>query len=1818
MPQASNNGTGTGSSLAKGLDFWNISDEEAARQLLAVPEGREFHLHGNGKLNGLESLLEAFHRMDAATFSHHVTNEKDDFIRWMEDVTGCGKFTTKLKTISREKKTSANYSSLLEKYITMLKTNTGMKKIFDLREYSPTEAFRETCRLFKNDTSPSGEFIKRIAIILSGDYPESRTWKDRLRLLETIQEQPPISAKQRWALEILKEKVISKDFFSQQKKIVNLFDKFQQKLSEYIPKERGPLQIEISEYDLFLEKQDLATRVLIDNFIEKYDKEKTIALLGEGLSLKEMVSYEAYISLLNRISIFPNFASPDSLSAQIEKIRDHKKKLRESIKEKEPEIIFGTQQSPLDSVIRLALKPLFKNKKLEERLDSKLDRYSWRTLLYLDALLSTGKNELADYISLRLESGTSAEEAVIDAAILILEEKEISKKTEELIGFLKKEIEKLDSYQSFLEKPAKLLGKKEYDTFKQLKDDLSKSEESNKSFSQEYLKLNKSEIGYQFSFQTNLESLLGQNKQQIKNLEKKAADNVRTLTIDYKAKVTSFLSDNAPEKLDSINKGQEERCIQHTDRLNLLKGLCETFGIADESTEIANLISCLTNHKEYFTLKLKIKEDLEKDAEELKRQSREISKRKPAETIKELIETSPDKTIEDAVKEIGAELIWLGDLDRFLSQQKQKYLPELKTSCLKTELADHAKSCEHLYLKISAEIESTSKFLGNVASKEPQETKNIVNDAEDAKNLLHKLVIIGKTPFVESQGIKEKQQYLQKLIDELTAIEGAVCALTSIAQSYEGFNKTSSSLFSQETLQNLKLDEGITTLIDIKSKILTLEQEAESALKAAENCSRKQYLNSPIANYNRESAALKEKVNEQTTKVIATLDRIIETEVPTTTIDGDINFTLDLIEKTKSVESFYSKLGIQERAEKAKIKQQNLKTLSAVLNLIKSATTTLEDITNQYKELNGKVDGLFSQEAIRNLTLEKDIVALTSIQSMMQKSEQEASSAYGAVGNCSRKQYIEGPVSSHDNELSSLKDNIKKQTAKVVSALDNIVGIELQITTINNDIKIAAGLLEKIKLAESFYSILGFDEGAVKAYGKQIKLENLLKELNAAKTATFTFNAIGNVYTSEAKKIVDLFNPQKLTALDLEEGINAVYAAKAKFTELEKTAEPFVKLGSNFKEYKEVLTGYSNTLINLQRTIDEKINLTLITLDKVIATEVPITKIDDDITFASELIEKTKRAVGLYQKLNADEKAEKAKAKQQNLQKLLEELTITKKVISVLDTARESYKGFSKTVSSLFSQETLNNLFLEKDITALTDINSRTIKAQQEVVSSFKSTENCSRKQYLNNPVTLYNQEVASLNENIKAQAEKAVSTLDSIIETKVPNTKIVNDINFASALLEKTRRAITLYPLFGQFGIDISAKRQKANERCDKLKIQLDELNSIKETIDGLTETFSSYDLLLIKPAEHLFGLDISKLEKESIDQNLEIYKQITSNLNERAQAIERISAIANKFSRKYSINELVLNCLNKQAGVGETLDNRIELVLAQINANILTLPSFGDNSFKKELELVEHSINQSELAKYTLWDSSVEKRLIRIAAKTPQKADYIDKIRNVLDSNIRQLKEYYSRLDDIETDRTLFAQLKQELSSNIYKLENAGKKWWHYTDDDKEEDKKAIQAAEKTLLQYHGLHEKYKNRAYLEDAPSDLEVSIKEYAKFQTAMRDSTINDTKYAISEAKKRVVDKLVEQCVKKFNQLRSYNPFSILETDKIIKIKELTAHYDAEIKSVDSSFDSSTLKQKTKKYIEKQIGLIRYKLSKTKDDMSQGFNYTRKLNLWKGK
>lgn len=60
--------------------------DDAQRVLRHVPDEKRFYCHDGRILNNIYELKSALEEMHIDTFNHHVTDEKNDFARWVREV----------------------------------------------------------------------------------------------------------------------------------------------------------------------------------------------------------------------------------------------------------------------------------------------------------------------------------------------------------------------------------------------------------------------------------------------------------------------------------------------------------------------------------------------------------------------------------------------------------------------------------------------------------------------------------------------------------------------------------------------------------------------------------------------------------------------------------------------------------------------------------------------------------------------------------------------------------------------------------------------------------------------------------------------------------------------------------------------------------------------------------------------------------------------------------------------------------------------------------------------------------------------------------------------------------------------------------------------------------------------------------------------------------------------------------------------------------------------------------------------------------------------------------------------------------------------------------------------------------------------------------------------------------------------------------------------------------------------------------------------------------------------------------------------------
>jgi len=77
--------------------------EDAQRVLRSVPDVKRFHCHDGEILNNIYELKAALGKMNGAAYRHHVTEEKNDFGRWVREVLGDDKLAGDLAKCEEQK-----------------------------------------------------------------------------------------------------------------------------------------------------------------------------------------------------------------------------------------------------------------------------------------------------------------------------------------------------------------------------------------------------------------------------------------------------------------------------------------------------------------------------------------------------------------------------------------------------------------------------------------------------------------------------------------------------------------------------------------------------------------------------------------------------------------------------------------------------------------------------------------------------------------------------------------------------------------------------------------------------------------------------------------------------------------------------------------------------------------------------------------------------------------------------------------------------------------------------------------------------------------------------------------------------------------------------------------------------------------------------------------------------------------------------------------------------------------------------------------------------------------------------------------------------------------------------------------------------------------------------------------------------------------------------------------------------------------------------------------------------------------------------------
>ena len=70
--------------------------EDAQRVLRHVPEEKRFHCHDGSIFNNIHDLKTGLERMHQPAYHHHVTDDKNDFARWVREVLGDDKLSREI------------------------------------------------------------------------------------------------------------------------------------------------------------------------------------------------------------------------------------------------------------------------------------------------------------------------------------------------------------------------------------------------------------------------------------------------------------------------------------------------------------------------------------------------------------------------------------------------------------------------------------------------------------------------------------------------------------------------------------------------------------------------------------------------------------------------------------------------------------------------------------------------------------------------------------------------------------------------------------------------------------------------------------------------------------------------------------------------------------------------------------------------------------------------------------------------------------------------------------------------------------------------------------------------------------------------------------------------------------------------------------------------------------------------------------------------------------------------------------------------------------------------------------------------------------------------------------------------------------------------------------------------------------------------------------------------------------------------------------------------------------------------------------------
>lgn len=77
--------------------------EDAQRVLKHVPDEKRFYIHDGTILSNLYELKTALGKMTHSTYTHHVSDGKNDFARWIREVLGDDKLANDLMKVAGQK-----------------------------------------------------------------------------------------------------------------------------------------------------------------------------------------------------------------------------------------------------------------------------------------------------------------------------------------------------------------------------------------------------------------------------------------------------------------------------------------------------------------------------------------------------------------------------------------------------------------------------------------------------------------------------------------------------------------------------------------------------------------------------------------------------------------------------------------------------------------------------------------------------------------------------------------------------------------------------------------------------------------------------------------------------------------------------------------------------------------------------------------------------------------------------------------------------------------------------------------------------------------------------------------------------------------------------------------------------------------------------------------------------------------------------------------------------------------------------------------------------------------------------------------------------------------------------------------------------------------------------------------------------------------------------------------------------------------------------------------------------------------------------------